>query len=531
MTLKNIMKYIATPSKTLTTAVIILFAIFIVQIVTFEMNNMISANRWKQPSKQAEKESKTELTEEEKKLGIMSSSKKEFLPDGTIFHVKQKNNKKDLKIYDKNVNMVWEGTQKNNPYDFIAFPDTIRDSRRYNTLHRYKTITPELSRSIQIPVRTENKTLQIWRYSWNKGYFEGFASDGQKLGYLGSSGFTQTRSDATSLGTLEYYKAWCPEDSYSPTVLWLTKRKIYQINLEKQKLELLLETPDSDIVVTAWKNWKSPKEKTSDTALSSIQCQTENGKLYLITLDPEKILTINIPQDWSKETYPRLSATKTGIFLKNYGYSWTPPKEYENSIELIRQWEEKIKDQPRKLWVELYKVDDQGSLELIIRKDWAILPPKDQPRRITNRHSEKIRHYVCSVSPVIYDLPWKFWPTSLRKKLHGNDNLSTLIAEIASETRPRLSKLSWLLTIAMMLLVLVHAWPRRTTWQKITFWLIFTAVFNVGGLLTYLALNHTTVIKCPACKKRRGLERTDCIRCAKELPTPEKRKIDLILHT
>ncbi|MBW8035763.1 MAG: hypothetical protein FVQ79_09080 [Planctomycetes bacterium] len=233
MTLKNITKYIAKPSKIFTTAVIILFAIFIVQLFTIQMHNMMHAKAWEKASKQTAKEPKKELTEKEKKLEIMTSSKKEFLSDGTIFYTKQKTKKKDLKIYDADVNMVWKGRKKNNPYDFILWPEKILDSRRYNNLHHYKTISPELSRSIQVPVRTKEKIPQIWRYNWDKGYFKGFAPDGKILGYLGSAGFTQKRSNATPLGTLEGYRAWCPEDSYSPTLLWLTKRKVYQINFEK----------------------------------------------------------------------------------------------------------------------------------------------------------------------------------------------------------------------------------------------------------------------------------------------------------
>lgn len=205
------------------------------------------------------------------------------------------------------------------------------------------------------------------------------------------------------------------------------------------------------------------------------------------------------------------------------------PEEYKNSKELLDQWAKENRKKPTHRWVELYKVGDQGDLELVKRYDWTTPPRKYRPRPEMYRR-DTIRRYICSASPVIYDLPWKIYGMSLRKKLRGNDDLSTIILQITNEVRPHSSKLSWVLTIVMMLPVLLHAWPRRTTWHRLIFWVIFTAVFNLAGLLTYLALNHTTVIKCPACKKRRGLERTDCIRCTTELPTPEKRKTDLILH-
>jgi len=81
----------------------------------------------------------------------------------------------------------------------------------------------------------------------------------------------------------------------------------------------------------------------------------------------------------------------------------------------------------------------------------------------------------------------------------------------------------------MMGFALWHGWSRRTSWSKLFLWLIIVGAFNLAGLLTYLALNHTTVIKCPACGKKRGLERFNCIRCGSGLPVPQRRPTDLIL--
>jgi DNA-directed RNA polymerase subunit RPC12/RpoP len=83
----------------------------------------------------------------------------------------------------------------------------------------------------------------------------------------------------------------------------------------------------------------------------------------------------------------------------------------------------------------------------------------------------------------------------------------------------------------MVGIAFLHGWPRRTSWGKLIFWLAFTLVFNLAGLLTYLALNHTTVIKCPVCGRRRGLIQVNCVRCGAELPIPERRKTDLIFNT
>ena len=546
MTLKNNLKYIATPSKIITTTVIILSAIYILQAFAIAISMEMDGKARKKASKQVVKEPEKELTEEEKKLEIIKSTQKRFLSDGTLFHVKYPERRYfsdgiryesiKMKIYDEDTNPLWEGPANNNPYDFISWLDKstgFNTHINYSRLKTYKMITPELSRSIQIPVRSKKKILQVWQYNWEKGYFKGYTPDGRKPGYLGSAGFT--RSNAESLGTLKDFTAWCPEDSYSPTLLWQTKRKIYRINFEKQQFKLLFESPDSDIEINGWQKIQFSKEKTSKpphrTTLPSIQCQTEDGKLYLITLDPEKTLAINLPKDQPKETYPwqQLSATKAGIFLRRRGNNRYIPKEVWGSIKLIEQWREKIRKEPTRNWVELYKVDNQGDLELIKRYDWTEPPEKYQTSSVRYHMGDTIRHYVRSVSPILYDLPWKIYGMSIQK-FYRENTFSGSLLRATNQLRPNSSILSWILTALMASLVVLHAWPRRTTWQRLIFWTIFTLAFNLAGLLTYLALNHTTVIKCKACGKRRGLERTDCIRCTAELPTPEKRKTNLILQ-
>jgi len=80
-----------------------------------------------------------------------------------------------------------------------------------------------------------------------------------------------------------------------------------------------------------------------------------------------------------------------------------------------------------------------------------------------------------------------------------------------------------------MAFALWHGWPRRTSWGKLILWLIIVGAFNLAGLLTYLALNHTPVIKCPACGKKRGLEMDNCSQCGSPLPIPQRKPTDLIM--
>ena len=99
------------------------------------------------------------------------------------------------------------------------------------------------------------------------------------------------------------------------------------------------------------------------------------------------------------------------------------------------------------------------------------------------------------------------------------------------ELQPPKSFWNWLIIIAMAGFAFMHAWPRRTSRPKLIFWLLFILAFNLAGLLTYLALNHTPIIKCPACGRRRGLGKVNCAQCGAELPAPKRRKLDLILTT
>ncbi|MGB2808367.1 MAG: hypothetical protein WBC22_11530, partial [Sedimentisphaerales bacterium] len=87
------------------------------------------------------------------------------------------------------------------------------------------------------------------------------------------------------------------------------------------------------------------------------------------------------------------------------------------------------------------------------------------------------------------------------------------------------------LGLAMVGFAFWHGRPRQTSWGKLIFWLLFILAFNLAGLLTYFAFNHTPIIKCSSCGKSRGLGQVNCVRCGTELPAPQRGKLDLILNT
>jgi hypothetical protein len=74
------------------------------------------------------------------------------------------------------------------------------------------------------------------------------------------------------------------------------------------------------------------------------------------------------------------------------------------------------------------------------------------------------------------------------------------------------------ISFIMMLITVWHGWARKNNRVSLVLWAILVGFFNLAGLLTYLAMNHTPTIKCSACGKKRNLERPDCIRCGANLP-------------
>jgi hypothetical protein len=129
----------------------------------------------------------------------------------------------------------------------------------------------------------------------------------------------------------------------------------------------------------------------------------------------------------------------------------------------------------------------------------------------------------------VFNLLWELFGDGLYELRDKGMGVMQGYAFIITELRPLYNSLNYVLSAAMMAFALWHGWPRRTSKSKLILWLIIVGAFNLAGLLTYLGLNHTPVIKCTTCGKKRGLERFNCIRCGNTLPAPQRRPTDLIL--
>jgi len=550
MQLKDNLKYIVTPARVFMTIFIVLIGVIFLQVIVVEIVRMLPrAERATTPEEPEE-----ELSEEEKRLERIRYSTKECLPDGTIHLVHhlgrrfygQWDESDKEQIYDVNDNLLWEGPGNKRPYEYLSWSKQLRGSYRegftQQRMRQIQMITPELSQTLEIPVRLQGKTVETWRYVPWKDCFVGYKAGGEKTAYAGATGFVDSKSEVRPFGEFSVFIAWCPEGSYSPTLLWQTQRRIYQIDFEKRQVEMIFESTDSDIGIErtslhAWRDLKPGAEGSSDPKKYRplLLCVTGDGKYHLILREPKQQLSIGIGLPGTSVT-----ATKKNIFVRNYWSDAMPPADISGSRELYDKWLQERRGKPRNFWAEFYKVDNQGGLELLNRYDWTVPAPPvpvvkvGDPRPI-------VHCCVSQFSPPLYDvaahlLGREFWSRVFNYQNRGDFFYS--LARMILDIRPYGGVLNRILSALMMGFVFLHGLPRRTSWARFVFWLIFVGLFNLAGLLTYLALNHTPVIECPACGKRRGLAQAErprsymgvcCVRCLAELPAPRRRELDLIV--
>ena len=543
MNLKNISKYVASSSKVIMTIVIFLFVVHILQIITIELSYEISRMLVKTKRDISAVEATKQLSDTEKRLRRTHRSGKNFLPDGTIHLTYRQeltpgrfDEPEKIQIHNANDTLIWQGLASENPYEYLSWSDQrFRPYRMYHgnfterQMKNMRMITPEFSQVLEIPILTKDGMMQVWRYLPDSDLFLGYRSDHSIIGFLGSTGFTRSKSEARPFGRFKFQSSWYPAGASEPTVLWQTNRRLYEINFHKQQVRLAFESPQADIKAVMLRECRPAETQMQKEQKikyrPAIRLATEEKKYHFIIKNPEQTLTITFPDEkWSNSL--NFAATTEGNFLIHHDSEIRPLK----SPELYQQWLSKNEGKPYKRWVELYKVDNQANLELINRYEWTV-PGEFGPKIQRKNFRVQVQRAAMAFSSPLYDLAWfLLGPEFFYQRSRGNDFVSGSIGAIA-EMRPASNLWNWLLGLAMVGFAFWHGWPRQTSRPKLIFWLAFTLVFNLAGLLTYLALNHIPIIKCSACGKSRGLAHVNCVRCGAELPTPARRKLDLILNT
>jgi len=473
----------------------------------------------------------------------IATSQKRILPDGSIHLANRRGYSRagtdytKFQVYDVNDNLVWEGIQKDMPYEYLDWAQNLRNSCSDERMRELKTITSEFSRNLDIPVNSEERTEEVWRYDEQKDIFVGYRyrQGGGKIGYISSVGFTELKSEAKPFGKSRLFSSWVPQNSFSPMLLWQTDHRFYQINFEEHNVSLLFESTESEITFIRTHNWPSlstsKKESSSIDYRPLIHCLTNDGKHWLIMWQPEQRLTVVLPEGLHSRSISA-TATKDSILLRHEGRELMPPElDYRKSPNQWQKYFREYRSKDRKEWIELYKVDDEGQLELVSRFDW-IRPAAPVTDEIQEKATAPHR-FVTAFSPPLYNVVWwifhdKLMELTTYRGYRGSGEFVRGIVEATRWSLPSSWYWNWIVSVATVSIAFRHGWSRRTSLARFIAWLAFVGAFNIAGLLTYLALNHTSVIKCHHCSKARGLDQDQCVRCGTELPVPIQGKLDLM---
>jgi hypothetical protein len=520
---------------------IMLFVIMIAQAIVIGISYVAMRSKYMKSQQAFQVPVQDEITR-------IKWSAKRFMPDGTVHQlVYEENNyyqddaEKKVSIYDVNDNLVWQGLQKEIPYQYLDWPERLNIASWYGSaaegfnklgLHRMLTFTPDISGTIEFPVSQNNEIKNIWRYLPEREFFTAYDIEGFIAGYLGATGFKTELSDVVGFGPFELFTAWCPEDSVNPVMLWQTDNTIYKIDFQKQSVEILLQTDKELLAQMSLKNWRLPESDDANAVKyrPAILSRTTDLTCHLIMRRPDQIFTFTPPADWN-DTYVNLTATDEAIYLSRGYYGPRLPDKYKHSEKLTEQWLNEQRTKPAEQWIELYSINEKGELNLLNRYDWTV-----PPREITDTEfnfAENIKKYTYDLSPPIYNIIWrglyKYWPESLAGS--ENDSLFNFCVALMQEVRSKHIIINWSISLILVIIALWHGWSRRTNLAAMISWLVMIAFFNIAGFLTYWSLNHTPVIRCSRCGKKRGIEKPNCIRCGAALKKPELRDVDKVLIT
>ncbi len=556
MKLEHVIKYISALSAIVMVLLILLIFNTILQFIIPQMTL-----RETQQVESSSESPEPELTETEKRQLRISNARKEILYDGSIHLVSKIStyisgkNIYETYIRDVNDRVLWsdKGKEEDLPYKYLSWPMSNTLYYDTRTITR-QMITPFFSDTFVIPVvPSKGAITEYWRYNSGKRYFIGFDLKRRKIGYAGSNGVKKFKNEVQPFEEAKYINMWLSKSSYTPILLWLTNNWLYKINFQERSVDVVFDAQDQVIDKVWMVNWVDAKRRYDHTDYTeyrpALYICTKNGRHHLLLRDPNEHLILKIPEEWDSDRI-RIAPTKNKIFLKySYREGWPVPSNAQSKMK----WWENYRYKSHKQRLEVYQVNPSGNLEPINRFEW--IHPADQKPTSNEPTSQeklyhrqqKMRYYLRTASPPIYDLVWRWYykdrADSYLSEFKGFNNLIVMgiinvdyyinkyhypfTSQHYLTNRP----INWVVSLLMVCVAFWHGFSRRTCWGKFIFWLVFVGLFNLAGLLTYLALNHTTVIKCSACGRRRGLEKLDCVRCGAELPLPQRRELDLLFKT
>ncbi|MDI6448581.1 hypothetical protein [Anaerobaca lacustris] len=535
MNARNPIHYIARPAGVFMVTLLVLLLVAFAQAITFEVASLFWTATPASPA-----EPKQELTPEQARTQRIIGAKKEFLPDGTLHLVTQiSGNRSHLlyraspsdapmgqeQVYDVNDTLLWDGSASERPYNYLSWAQATRNDGFTSEWMRHLQQFAE-PQVLEIPVAATDELLETWRYDPWADCFVGHSLDGDRVGYLSAAGWTDSKADVRPCGRFQNFQAWWPRDSHSPTVQWQTEQCIYEIDFASRQAERILESSQSKIAYVAMNPSYRFRQVGGETLARTrplLHCRTSDEVHHLILKDPDHRIAVATPPEWQQwyVNHCEFAATKESVFLRRTWLDYPAPPARINP-----DWWTEFQRTPKNQSVELYRVDETGGLDLVNRYSLT-LPGGPGTIREADPPSH-VKRFVTAFSPLLFDLFWLPFPAGFWQNLLQRSEFAREFILGVLRMRAQYSVWSLLVTAAMLALTFRHGRPRRTSWGRLAFWLVFVALLNLTGFLVYWALNHTPTMACPACGKRRGMSRIDCVHCRAALPTPEHGQLDLI---
>jgi hypothetical protein len=519
MVTKRVLEYVARSTRAVVTLILTMFIVLFAQFLVMQLLWLYTY----------EKPSPPKFPDDHQ--WRIHRADKLFLPNGTMHLVRRIDTQDNgdytkEEISDVNGNVLWQGIRKERPFEYLDWEASPRKYAEFfgeQAMRRMFLLSPELPGVLEVPVRVAGEVKDVWQYDFEAQAFAGYEVRGGLMGYLGAGGFVGSKAQAQPFGEFKGFTSWTDENPSTIVMLWLTKRRIYEIDFRSRKVETVFASGEFDIESIRWHQWRSMNPKDRDDSgiqyRPLIDCQTADHKHHLIMREPNQIFTVETPEQW--EPWVDFTATSDAIFVSYREGRFNLPA----SQKLWEQYRREYDSKPRPQSQLLYKVIDDGKLKLVSQFDWT--RPVAKISYAPDRE-KMFRKWASKTSPPVFDLLWYLFGDDLCDLGSRGMGMMQGYAQIIIELRPRYNSLNYVLSATMMAFAFWHGWARRTSLGKLIVWLIVVGAFNLAGLLTYLALNHTPVIKCPVCGRKRGLERPNCIRCGSPLPVPQRRPTDLI---
>jgi hypothetical protein len=437
-------------------------------------------------------------------------------------------------VYDVNNGLIEQTTTPTTSTLAYAQYRGFSHDRRNMTTRSKATL--EFSDTLDMPVVKNQSISEIWRYNIREQQFTGYDASGHKLGYFGKLGFQDTLNQDNRLGDFQGFQAGVPRTRASLVLFWLTSSQFYEIDFEARHIKCWVDNPEEPISTVGMLNMQEFEERRygdespdPDIYRPLIVCKTNGSKSYLILYDTKEIIQVQEPagQHPLIQDYTQYSATDKGIFASRH---WTnypkPDKTLYQDTAVYQQWVDTYNKTCKEHCGALYRIDMQGQLTQVSKASWTeSMPRGDYGIRFAGSGWSSSRA-LSSVSPGLYCVNFLL-SRSYTLRLFNMINQRAGIIPFWIFPQARLDLL--ITSSLCLLLAWLHLKPREGSRVKLVLWLMFVLCFNLAGLLTYLALNHTPLVRCASCGKKRGLTSEACVRCQTPLPLPEHTRPHLLL--